>query len=150
MKFLPWIGAAAVLAAGVLTFAQAGSAAEAEDVPSSLVEDYSYPAGDAVEGIRLIKGDGNITLVECANGGSGLLRVRSYVRDDEFCFAFRGAQGYLALVLEDAYQLRDLDADHSVEAKVTDDGVTQTPVTVPEDRWAVFEPATLLELRSQA
>ncbi|PWK40804.1 hypothetical protein BC793_11833 [Actinoplanes xinjiangensis] len=119
-------------------------------MPTSLVEDYSYPAGDAVPGIKLIKGDGNIMLVECVNGGAGLLRVRSYVRDDEFCFQLSGAQGFLALELENAYQLRDLDASRSVEAKVIDDGVAQEPIDVPTDRWAVLEPATLVEIRSRA
>jgi hypothetical protein len=150
LKILPWISAVAVIGAGVLTFAQASSAAEVEETPQSLVEDYSYPAGDAVPGIKLIKGDGNIILVECVNGGAGLLRVRSYVRDDEFCFQLSGAQGYLALELENAYQLRDLDAARSVEATVTDGGVVQDPIDVPADRWAVLEPATLVEIRSRA
>lgn len=145
-------GVAAVTLA-VVTGASAVAMAAAQDDPqpaNSLVEDYSYPGGDAVPGIKLIKGDGNITLVECINGGAGLLRVRSYVRDDEFCFQLRGQSGYLALELKNTYQLRDLDTGHSVEAEVTIDGVTQDPVAVPADTWAVIEEATLVELRSQA
>lgn len=147
-------GGAAAIAVTLVATVSAVARAAAEEAPAqpadSLVEDYAYPDGDAVTGIKLIKGDGNITLVECANGGAGLLRVRSFVRDDEFCFLLRGKQGYLALELEKTYQLRDLDTGHSVEAEVTVGGVTQEPVAVPADTWAVIGQSTLVELRSRA
>lgn len=146
-------GVAAVAMALVATVSAVAMAA-GEEAPAqpadSLVEDYAYPAGDAVAGIKLIKGDGNITLVDCVNGGAGLLRVRSFVREDEFCFQLRGKQGYLALELQKTYQLRDLDTAHSVEAEVTSDGVSQAPIAVPADTWAVIKQATLVELRSRA
>ncbi|WP_128381147.1 LamG-like jellyroll fold domain-containing protein [Streptomyces cavernae] len=46
----------------------------------SLVEDFAYPDRDkllAEKGLKLISGDGNITLAECAAGGSELVRINS-------------------------------------------------------------------------
>jgi len=123
------------------------------NVGGSAVEDFTYPNDDVIPGIKLSRGDGRIELVDCANGGAGLLRVRSSVRDEEFCFDVKGPGGYLALELHKTYQLRG-DGENHVEAEVTVDGVPQPdPVTVPDAGWATLpvkagSDNTLVELRS--
>lgn len=140
----------AVCSGMALPASAAGSAAEEA---TSAVEDFSYPNDTAIPGITLTRGDGRIELVDCVDGGAGLLRVRSSVRKDEFCFDVKGPGGYLALELQKTYQLRG-DGEHSVEAEVTVNGVPrEDPVVVPDSSWTTLpvvagQGNTLVELRS--
>ncbi|MFG2009985.1 hypothetical protein ACGFNF_13025 [Micromonospora sp. NPDC048868] len=152
-------GAVLALAAGVVGGALLGhqGLAAANDVPPSIEEDFSYPNAAAIKadrGITLLRGDGNITLVDCGDY-SGKVRVRSNNLDlpsGEFCFQVRGEQGWLTLELRDAYQVRG-DGESNIDAKVTVNDVEQS-VDVPLDAWANFgvasgqDPAVLVELRA--
>ncbi|WIM96181.1 FG-GAP-like repeat-containing protein [Actinoplanes oblitus] len=130
------------------------TAAPAGNAETPLVEGFEYPLQEAIPGITLSRGNGRIQLVDCANGGAGLLRVRSSVREEEFCFDVKGPGGYLALELRQTYQLRGDDQNH-VEATVTVNNVEQPEVTVPDRSWVTLPVKagdggnTLVELRSK-
>ncbi|WP_430788537.1 hypothetical protein [Actinoplanes sp. G11-F43] len=148
-KILPWAGAAAVLAAGVLTFAQAGSAAEATASPLSLVEDYSYPNAAQIlaeQNVKLISGDGNILLVDCstpAEGDIGLLKI--WTTDETIgadgvgrvCFKILKAPGLLNLEVPGVYEIRGdgqrTGTGHEVTATIKPEGGTQKAVPVDAD-----------------
>ncbi|HEX8348142.1 MAG TPA: RICIN domain-containing protein, partial [Actinoplanes sp.] len=141
------LSTAGVMVSGDPSLAAAGAAAPA-------AEAFTYPTDEAVPGITLIRGDGRIELADCAGLGAGMLRVRSNVRDEEFCFDVKGPGGYLALELRKTYQLRG-DGEHQVEAELTVNGVPQEePLEVPTTTWAYLpvvggqEGHTLVELRS--
>lgn len=143
------------LLGGAAVAGQPGPALAMEPATAgSALEDFSYPQVETTPGITLSRGDGRIELVRCVDGGAGLLRVRSSVRDEEFCFDVKGPGGYLALELRKTYQLRG-DGEHRVEAEVLVNGVPQDdPVSVPTGGWATLpvqagqEGDTLVELRS--
>ncbi|MCA2214140.1 RICIN domain-containing protein [Jidongwangia harbinensis] len=120
----------------------------------AVVETFGYPAGDATPGIKLVRGDGRITLVDCVDGGAGLLRVRSFTREEQFCFRIDGPGAFLALELQRTYNLRG-DGEHNVEAEVLVNGIPRDePVEVPTSTWVSLpvptgqEGNTLVELRS--
>jgi hypothetical protein len=119
MKIVPWIGAGMVLAAGVLTFAQAGSAAEAVDSPSSLVEDFTHPGAEGILsefGLKVLKGDGNIQFssrksfedeVQCATAEIQVekaLAVEPY--GYYYCFKTVGSKGVLTLEVPGTFGVR--------------------------------------------
>ncbi|MFE0177282.1 S1 family peptidase, partial [Streptomyces sp. NPDC059002] len=74
--------------------------------PDSVVEDFSYPDRDTVlaeKGLKLISGDGHITLADCTSGGD-LIRINSRVtKDVNTCFAISGPVGYLSMEVEQTY-----------------------------------------------
>ncbi|MEU3923511.1 hypothetical protein AB0E79_36580, partial [Streptomyces sp. NPDC029004] len=92
------LGAAA--AAGALAWlALAGAAAEtggtgeaatpvADEAPGYAVEDFNYPLADKIlaeKNIVLKRGDGHITLADCASG-AGLLEIMARDKADKICF----------------------------------------------------------------
>ena len=95
---LPKLLFAAVLgSAGVLASAAVTAHADDPQQPS-LEETYDYPGADAIlagRGIRLIKGDGHITLATCASG-TGQAEVWSRSKG-QFCFRITGSSGWLTL-----------------------------------------------------
>ncbi|SFT59211.1 hypothetical protein SAMN04487904_10496 [Actinopolyspora lacussalsi subsp. righensis] len=122
--------------------------------PPPIVEDYSYPGADRIEqqrGIKLIEGDGNIVLADCA-ASDELIEV--YSRNTETsCYRVIGNTGYLKVEIPEVYTLKG--DDHAVEATVTVEGQTEvvdvaensfTPVGEGENTES--GPATLLELRA--
>ncbi|MFI1796469.1 hypothetical protein ACH427_03790 [Streptomyces sp. NPDC020379] len=116
------------------------------------VEKFEYPEAAKIlneRGIKLFKGDGHISLTDCA--ATHDIKVRSRTGQKEFCFAVKGKQGYLSLELADAYAI--VTEDHPVEAKVTLDGKEST-VSAPKNDYTAFgeagdtrKQAVLLELR---
>ncbi len=118
-KFVPWIGAGAVLAAGVLTFASAGSAAESVDSPLSLVEDYSHPGADTILsefGLKVLKGDGNIQFSSRKSFDDGVycpvaeIQVEKSVEVEPYgyyyCFKTSGSKGVLTLEVPGTFGVR--------------------------------------------
>ncbi|MGW8973526.1 LamG-like jellyroll fold domain-containing protein [Streptomyces platensis] len=102
------------------------SAAAPGEGSDSLVEDFAYPDRDkllAEKGLKLVSGDGHITLVDCASGGSDLVRVNSRTSGDA-CFAVSGPVGYLALEIQRSY-LAKSDSRQGVTATVR----TENPST---------------------
>ncbi|MEU4161676.1 hypothetical protein [Actinoplanes sp. NPDC026670] len=159
------------LAAGVAgTVVLGGSAmalaenAAADDAPS-LVEDFSYPGAAAIEadrGIKLIKGDGNLVLVDCGADPNLppadviLVQTTAVGSPDKtnHCFKASGTSGVLTMEIGEVYFIRG-EAQRTVAAKV--EVQDATPVTETEQvdpgEWQPIGigqgrgEATLLELR---
>ncbi|MEV6593162.1 hypothetical protein [Streptomyces acidicola] len=162
--------AMAALAAGTLAWiavaggapAQAGTAnptsghavAVAGEAPGYAVEDFDYPQADKIlteKNILLKRGDGHITLADCATG-TGQLEVMA--RDQsKVCFDVTGNSGRLTLELPSVYLIRG--NDYATEADMTV-GTEETTYDITENAWTpVGESAdeqarewTLLELRT--
>ncbi len=147
-----------LLTGGAVALGQTGGDQPATE-QSSLVEDFTYPGADEIlarRGIRLIKGDGNITLVPC--GGAGLIEVRrSGATDDQdpdrghYCFQVRGPAGYLEVEIPNTFQIKG--DNHTVTATVTVDGQT-SDVPIDKNSWTGVghgvgpDPAILLALKA--
>jgi hypothetical protein len=124
---------ATVIGLGALIGASPVSAAGEALSPTSLVETYDYPGAAAIEaakGIKLIRGDGNITLADCGSAPD-LIQVESYhdVQEGVYCFAVRGAKGHLELEIPNVFFIWAGDED--VAATVTVAGVESDPIVVP-------------------
>ncbi|MFI5823846.1 hypothetical protein ACIA8I_32915 [Streptomyces rishiriensis] len=142
-------GAAAAACAGAVVFTSAhgashhtpavhASAAQAapvvDDAPGYLVEDFNYPGADAIKaqrGITLKRGDGHITLADCASG-TGLMEVYSR-RSEKVCFRATGASGHLTLEIPSVYGVKG-EADHEAAVQLTTDGATQN-LDVGKGEW---------------
>lgn len=140
----------------------AGDNASASDTPQvkdddrvqpGIEEDFTYPGADKIfaeRGIRLLKGDGHILLVECDNS-AGLVKVWSPFSTEPSCFRVIRAPGLLTLELPEVYGIRA--GQQSLAAVVTINGTTET-ISVEQERWAPvgvganMAPATLIELRA--
>ncbi|MFI1227029.1 MULTISPECIES: hypothetical protein [unclassified Streptomyces] len=152
-RWLPLGLVAAAAAAALPLLIVPGSPASADGVPPVAVEDFAYPNADEIfadTGIRLISGDGNITLTAC--GPTGLIEVHARDRE-KFCFSVRGASGRVAMEVEAVYGIKG--ADYEMTADMTVEG-TETSYEVDPNSWtAVGETAdpeerdhTLVELRT--
>ena len=152
-------GAAVAVSVGIS--AASRQSAPAADGQPSLVEDFSYPGADKIladRGIKLISGDGHLTLVDCTNV-AGLIEVHAANVGDHssdpghYCFKVNGPTGDLKLELTDAYQVKG--DSHAVQATVSVDGQTST-VNVTKNGWtgigvgAGQDAATLLELKASS
>jgi hypothetical protein len=126
----------------------------ADDSPGYAVEDFNYPGADKIlsdTGIVLKRGDGHITLTDCANG-TGLLHFYSRV-NDEVCFQATGNSGWLTLEIPSVYGVRGNDYTTDVDMTTGDD---EQSYEVPENSWTpVGESAddqgrqfTLVEIRT--
>lgn len=96
----------------------AQSPAAATDMPST-VESLDYPGAAKIaadRGITLKRGDGHITLTDCAQTYD--LQVRS--RLGHFCFAVSGKNGLLTLELPDSFGIDN--GAHPVEATLNAGG----------------------------
>jgi hypothetical protein len=139
---------AATLAAAIGTFVHIQPAGAADNPQGSLVETYDYPNGDKTPGIKLIKGDGHVVMVDCAEGQSSA-EVWSFNNEKPYCFQFKGKTGYVTLELNDVYGIRNL-SQLDITAKVS---TVKDPIPVPKDSWKGVGvsggtgPAVLLELR---
>ncbi|WP_306332206.1 S1 family peptidase, partial [Streptomyces sp. KL109B] len=102
------------------------SVSQAATIPAgqeSLVEDFAYPDRDkllAEKGLKLVSGDGHITLTDCATGGSELLRLNSRA-DGNVCFTVTGPTGYLALEVEKAFLAKSDTRDDVMATVRTED-----------------------------
>ncbi|MFI6933969.1 hypothetical protein [Streptomyces sp. NPDC050287] len=146
----------AALAAGVPggSHAPAGTAAVADEAPGYAVEDFGYPQADKIlaeKNILLKRGDGHITLADCATG-TGQLEVQARDRS-KICFDVKGNSGWLTLELPSVYLIRG--NDYTTEADMTV-GTEQQSYDIAKNAWTpVGESAdeqarewTLLELRT--
>ncbi|MFE4263778.1 hypothetical protein [Streptomyces sp. NPDC056883] len=122
----------AVLAGGQTSSASAAPAAD--QVPGYAVEDFSYPNSDRIlaeKGFLLKRGDGHITLADCASE-QNLLRFLARDRAD-VCFKVTGDKGYLALELTSVYGVRTSDAGSThLEMTAENDRVTYD---IPAKTW---------------
>ncbi|MEU0029096.1 hypothetical protein [Streptomyces sp. NPDC006335] len=153
--------AVGALAAGALAWTAmtaggtpAGTVPVAGEAPGYAVEDFDYPQADKIlaeKSILLKRGDGHITLADCATG-TGQLEVQA--RDkSKVCFDVKGASGWLTLELPSVYLIRG--NDYTTEADMTV-GSEQQSYDIAKNTWTpVGESAdeqarewTLLELRT--
>lgn len=154
--------AAAALTAGALAWAavtgsggaSGATAPVAGEAPGYAVENFNYPQADKIlaeKNILLKRGDGHITLADCASG-TGQLEVQA--RDkSKVCFDVKGTTGWLTLELPSVYLIRG--NDYSTEADMTV-GSEQQSYDIAQNAWTpVGESAdeqarewTLLELRT--
>lgn len=105
-----------------------------DGAPGYLAEDFNYPGADAIKaqkGITLKRGDGHITLADCASG-TGLMEVYSR-KGEKICFRATGSSGYLSLEIPSVYGVKG-EADHEAAVKLTTDGATQS-IDVGKGEW---------------
>ncbi|MFD9395249.1 hypothetical protein ACFWBB_32315 [Streptomyces sp. NPDC060000] len=142
-------GAIATACAGAVAFASAYSTSHhtaadhasadhaapvVDGAPGYLVEDFNYPGADAIKaqkGITLKRGDGHITLADCASA-TGLMEVYSR-KSEKICFRATGPSGYLSLEIPAVYGVKG-EADHEAAVKLTTDGATQS-IDVGKGEW---------------
>ncbi|MFD3680930.1 trypsin-like serine protease [Streptomyces sp. NPDC058613] len=148
--------------------ASTGAYAIAADTPPTLpgdsdlpfaVEDGAYPNAAQIltdKGIKLLRGDGNITLAECHETAKQI-RVLTVAdaaanRAGTYCFESRGSTGLLTLELPRVFAIDA--ADQPLSAKLTADGQSKT-VTIAKDGYASVGEgmvggarSTLLEIRA--
>ncbi|MFF4466437.1 hypothetical protein ACFY13_44120 [Streptomyces mirabilis] len=165
-RMLPVAGAAVILAlAGTPMLASADpqpTGSPTGDTPPSAVEDYAYPNADQIQreaGIKLIKGDGHITLATCDDSGRQIkvLTVQGLSGNPQsaYCFKASAKSGYLSLELPRVFALET--TDHPISADLRPQADPSAPartVTVGKNGYqsvgegaAGSAPAVLLELR---
>ncbi|MGW0392866.1 hypothetical protein ACWDYJ_18585 [Streptomyces sp. NPDC003042] len=104
------------------------------------VEDGAYPNADKIladKGIKLVRGDGNITLADC-DDTKKQIRVIAVAdptvnRQRFYCFTAHASTGHLALQLDRVYAIDA--ADHPIRAQLTANGATET-VDIAKDGYA--------------
>ncbi|MEU9635727.1 hypothetical protein ACGFZZ_11495 [Streptomyces tendae] len=120
--------AAGALAWGVLASvpqqpAGGPSVSVADEAPGYAVEDFDYPQADKIEAeqnILLKRGDGHITLVDCASG-TGFIEVRARRTADKVCFKSVGDSGWLTLEIPAVYSMRGNEYETQVDMTVGDE-----------------------------
>ncbi|WP_416975854.1 hypothetical protein [Streptomyces sp. 4F14] len=147
------VGVGAALAGGAaLAIAAPGAASTAAAEPPYAVEDFSYPDAariQAEQGIKLVRGDGRITLVAC-DDAADQIKVLSRAGAGDFCFRATSANGFLALELADVFAVQT--ESHPVRVELSAEGRTETVDVPKNDFQGVGEglgkpPTVLLEIR---
>lgn len=143
----------AAAAAGALAFtALTGGTSAAKDVtadsvtsvageaPGYAVEDFNYPGADKIlaeKNIVLKRGDGHITLADCASG-TGFLKVWARSKD-KICFQVTGNTGWLTMEIPSVYAVRGNDYAAQVDMTVDSE---QKSFDIAKNTWtAVGESA---------
>ncbi|MFI5867449.1 hypothetical protein [Streptomyces sp. NPDC051546] len=106
------VGCAALAAAALLATTEnktsmISATPIANEGPGYAIETFDYPLADKIlaeKNIRLKRGDGNITLADCASE-AGLLEVFVRARD-KVCFKVTGTSGWLTLEMPQVYGIR--------------------------------------------
>ncbi|MCX4734244.1 hypothetical protein [Streptomyces sp. NBC_01363] len=130
---LAWIAATTGIP-GVVSQQTGPTALVAGDAPGSAVEDFSYPLADKIlaeRNIVLKRGDGHITLADCA-GGTGLLEILARDRTDKICFKVVGDSGWLALELPAVYAIKGNDYTTAVDMTV---GTEEKSFDIAKNTW---------------
>ncbi|MEU5750760.1 hypothetical protein [Streptomyces sp. NPDC047829] len=113
----------AALGSGLPTETGGPAVAVADEAPGYAVEDFAYPQADKIleeQGIVLKRGDGHITLADCADG-PGLLQVMARREAETICFRTVGNSGWLTLEIPAVYVMRGNDYDTQVDMTVGDE-----------------------------
>ncbi|MEU9082843.1 hypothetical protein [Streptomyces sp. NPDC048357] len=111
-----------------------GTAAVSADLPPYVTEDFRYPDATRIQaelGITLKRGDGHITLADCASA-TGLMEVYSRTKG-KICFRATGKTGHLSLEIPAVYGMKG-DAAHQADVTLTAEGSKQN-VTVAPNEW---------------
>lgn len=126
-----------------------------DGAPGYAVEDFNYPQADKIlaeKKIVLKRGDGHITLADCA-GGTGFLEITVRNKADRICFKVVGDSGWLTLEIPAVYGIRGNDYTTAVDMTV---GTEEKSFDITKNTWtAVGETADpegrehmLVEIRS--
>ncbi|GGR74373.1 hypothetical protein GCM10010269_11770 [Streptomyces humidus] len=126
-----------------------------DGAPGYAVEHFDYPQADKIlaeKKILLKRGDGHITLADCA-GGTGLLEIMARNKTDRICFKVVGDSGWLTLEIPAVYAIKGNDYTTAVDMTV---GAEEKSFDVAKNTWtAVGESADpegrehmLVEIRS--
>ncbi|MBT3149786.1 hypothetical protein HTV45_02470 [Streptomyces sp. CHD11] len=110
------------------------SSTVADDAPGYAVEDFDYPGADRIlaeQNIVLKRGDGHITLVECASG-TGYIEVLARERSDKVCFKVVGDSGWLTLEIPSVFSMKGNDYDTQVDMTV---GTEEKSYDLDENTW---------------
>ncbi|MFI0807002.1 hypothetical protein [Streptomyces echinatus] len=131
-----------VLAAGAPGGGDGGRAVSVVDeAPGYAVEDFAYPGADRIlqeRGIVLKRGDGHITLADCASG-TGLLQVMARRQEDPICFRTVGTSGWLTMEIPAVYVVKGNDYTTQVDMTV---GAEEKSFDIEKNTWtAVGESA---------
>ncbi|GAA2566301.1 MULTISPECIES: hypothetical protein [Streptomyces] len=95
----------------------------ADEGPGYAVEDFNYPGADRIleeRGIVLKRGDGHITLADCASG-TDLIQVMARRAGDPICFRTVGTSGWLTMEIPAVYLVRGNDYATQVDMTVGDE-----------------------------
>ncbi|MEV0925946.1 hypothetical protein AB0I99_12550 [Streptomyces spongiicola] len=106
----------------------------AGDAPGYAVEDFTYPNADEIlaeRNIVLKRGDGHITLADCA-AGTGLLEILARDRTDKTCFKVVGDSGWLTLEIPAVYAVKGNDYTTSVDMTV---GTEEKSFAINKNAW---------------
>lgn len=138
--------ALAAVAAGTLAWcAVAGGAPAGQDMrsgtvtpvvdeaPGYAVEDFNHPMADKIlqeQGIVLKRGDGHITLADCASG-PGLLEVTAREKA-RICFKVVGTSGWLTMEIPAVYAIRGNDYTTEVDMTV---GTEKKSFDIEKNTW---------------
>jgi hypothetical protein len=154
LKKIIAIGASVIAMLAVGAIGTSAAAGPQDEQQPSAVEDFNYPGADRIlaeRGIKLIKGSGSITLVDCpVEVTTDLIWVDGL--DGFICFKATSNSGYLTMEIDEVFSLRG--DTHNATATVTVDDETET-VALNKGAWrgvGVGEDdtkglATLLEIR---
>ncbi|MGZ3115463.1 hypothetical protein [Streptomyces sp. H62] len=126
-----------------------------DEAPGYAVEDFNYPGADRIlaeQNILLKRGDGHITLVDCASG-TGFIEVLARERAGKVCFKVTGDAGWLSLEMPAVYSMKGNDYTTQVDMTV---GAEEKSFDLNKNSWtAVGESADeqgrehmLVEIRS--
>lgn len=162
MKFTPKLFGLFSMAALLTASAGAASAVNSEDkltndvaaeAPPPAVEQYNYPGADQIfteRSIRLLRGDGNIVLVDCG-AEKTVIKVEA-VEVGISCYEVLGETGWLTLEIPRVYTIEG--DEHNVVAHLTSNGKTQVVDIDPGEHTSVGEgqadgdPSTLVKLHA--
>ncbi|GAB3007093.1 hypothetical protein GCM10023080_086000 [Streptomyces pseudoechinosporeus] len=137
---LAWVALAAGGPGG--SHPQTGTATVVADGdPGYAVEDFNYPQADKIlteQNIVLKRGDGHITLADCASG-TGLIEVLAREKAETICFRVVGNSGWLTLEIPAVYAIKGNDYDTEVDMTV---GAEEKSYDILKNAWtAVGESA---------
>ncbi|MER8073416.1 hypothetical protein ABTZ59_34745 [Streptomyces sp. NPDC094034] len=106
----------------------------ADGAPGYAVEDFNYPNADKIlaeQNIVLKRGDGHITLVDCASG-TGFIEVLGRRHASKVCFKVVGNSGWLTLEIPAVYSMRGNDYTTQVDMTV---GAEERSFDLEKNTW---------------
>ncbi|MFE0276036.1 hypothetical protein ACFWZY_28680 [Streptomyces sp. NPDC058992] len=130
---LAWITLAGGAPTGASTNAEAVTPV-ADEAPGYAIEDFNYPGADRIlaeQNLVLKRGDGHITLVDCASG-TGFIEVLARQHAEKICFKVVGNSGWLTLEIPAVHAVRGNDYTTQVDMTV---GTEEKSFDIAKNTW---------------
>jgi hypothetical protein len=130
---LAWIAVATSIPGGASQEVNP-TALVAGESPGYAVENFDYPLADKIlaeKKILLKRGDGHITLADCASG-TGLLEIMARDKADKICFKVVGSSGWLTLEIPAVYAIKGNDYTTAVDMTV---GTEEKSFDILKNSW---------------